>query len=127
MSMSCIFQLVYGTGMMVGGKLERDISNVESGEFATTIEGGDEQYIDLPRCVEFMVSLTRRMPPLISEKSAMDCSLKDAASAGSLHVFDRKARNRRWLCSRKILLRNRLDMPTRGTTTTSRRLLFCNI
>mmetsp|Transcript_7284 Transcript_7284/g.15243 ORF Transcript_7284/g.15243 Transcript_7284/m.15243 type:complete len:383 (+) Transcript_7284:76-1224(+) len=79
--------------MMVGDTLERDLSNLESGEFTTAIQGGEDQYADLPRTVEYIVSLTRHMPPMIDEQKALDgCLLDAAASTGTLRVFDRKAR-----------------------------------
>lgn len=81
--------------MMNADKLERDVSNLESGEFATRITGGEEQYTDLPRAVEYIVSSTRHMPPLLEEMGggdALGCSLDATASTGSLRVFDRKAR-----------------------------------
>ena len=81
--------------MMQGDKLERDVSNLESGEFATRITGGEEQYTDLPRTVEYIVSSTRHMPPLLEEMGGGDvlgCTLDATASTGTLRVFDRKAR-----------------------------------
>ena len=81
--------------MMEGDKLERDVSNLESGEFATRITGGEEQYTDLPRTVEYIVSSTRHMPPLLEEMGGGDvlgCALDATASTGTLRVFDRKAR-----------------------------------
>lgn len=83
--------------MMSADKLERDVSNLESGEFACPIRGGEDQYVDLARTVEYIVSLTRHMPPLIEEYNGgvmLDggCSLDATASSGSLRVFDRKAR-----------------------------------
>jgi len=78
--------------MMEADKLERDVSNLESGEFAVRIAGGNEQYADLPRTVEYIVSSTRHMPPLLEELEALDSSLDDAASTATLRVFDREAR-----------------------------------
>ena len=81
--------------MMEGDKLERDVSNLESGEFATRITGGEEQYTDLPRTVEYIVSSTRHMPPLLEEMGGGDvlgCVLDATASTGNLRVIDRKAR-----------------------------------
>ena len=81
--------------MMNADKLERDVSNLESGEFATRITGGEEQYTDLPRTVEYIVSSTRHMPPLLEEMgegNMLGCTLDATASTGTLRVFDRKAR-----------------------------------
>jgi len=80
--------------VMDSDKLERDLSNLESGEFATRITGGEEQYTDLPRTVEYIVSSTRHMPPLLQEMGdgVLGCSLDATASTGTLRVFDRKAR-----------------------------------
>lgn len=78
--------------MMEADKLERDVSNLESGEFAVRIAGGEEQYADLPRTVEYIVSSTRHMPPLLEEMEGLGSSLDDAASTATLRVFDRKAR-----------------------------------
>ena len=72
-------------------KLSRDISDLDSGEFTTLIQGGD-QYADIPRSVEFIVSLTRHLPPLLEEQDFFDFSFDATASAGSLRVFDRNAR-----------------------------------
>ena len=78
--------------MMGAEKLERDVSFLESGEFAVRIAGGEEQYADLPRTVEYIVSSTRHMPKLLEDLEALDASLDDAASTATLRVFDRKAR-----------------------------------
>jgi len=80
--------------MMESDKLERDVSNLESGEFATRITGGEEQYTNLPRAVEYIVSSTRHMPPLLEGEmgDALGHSLDDTASTATVRVFDRKAR-----------------------------------
>ena len=80
--------------MLQNDKLDRDVTNLESGEFVTAIQGGEAQYADVPRTVEYIVSLTRHMPPLLNEhnKAVERAKLDDTASTGSLRVFDRRAR-----------------------------------
>lgn len=81
--------------MLNDNKLELDLTYVGSGEYVTRLEGGEEQYKDCPRSIEFLVSLTRHMTPLLNERGLMEgrgCRLDEAASMGSLRVYDRKVR-----------------------------------
>eukprot|EP00586_Coscinodiscus_wailesii_P017307 CAMPEP_0172493452 /NCGR_PEP_ID=MMETSP1066-20121228/24916_1 /TAXON_ID=671091 /ORGANISM="Coscinodiscus wailesii, Strain CCMP2513" /LENGTH=307 /DNA_ID=CAMNT_0013263643 /DNA_START=47 /DNA_END=970 /DNA_ORIENTATION=+ len=56
-----------------------------SGEYGGAITGG-ESYVDSPRCVEFVVSLTKHLPSHVSEE------LNDGASEGRALTFHRSAR-----------------------------------
>lgn len=80
--------------MLEGDKLELDVTYIGSGEYGAEIKGGEDQYADCPRSVEFVVSLTRHMPPLLNEVNAMEgkCRIDEAASMGSVRAYDRKAR-----------------------------------
>lgn len=68
---------------------------VACGEFSGALKGGAE-YADSPRCTEFIVSLTKYMPPKINEYFSLpneefDFSLDASASMSSLKTFDRKS------------------------------------
>ncbi len=82
--------------MLSNDKLERDISRLGDGEFIGKIQGG-EFYADCPRLTEFVVSLTRHLPPLLNkEMNDLDAGdvakLDAAASMGTLRLYDRKTR-----------------------------------
>ena len=114
--------------MMEGDKLERDVSNLESGEFDTRITGGEEQYTDLPRTVEYIVSSTRHMPPLLEEMGGGDvlgCALDATASTGTLRVFDRKARESSLALLSEAPLRGIMRWSMRAMPVTPRRLPSC--
>lgn len=85
-----------GKSMLENNKLQLDISRgVCSGEFAAAITGGEEQYVDCPRCVEFVVSLTKQITTALNQKngeSEFQFKLNDGASMAGIRVFDRKAR-----------------------------------
>ena len=78
-----------GINMLSNDKLERDISRLGEGEFVSLITGGDK-YVDCPRLTEFVVCMTRHVPPLMNNK--YDHGLPDAASMGSIRMFDRKTK-----------------------------------
>jgi len=80
-----------GQSMLTSDKLQLDLkSGICSGEYATLIKGGEEQYSDCPRCVEYVVTLTKHFPSHF--KSGLNFQLDDTASMASLRTFDRKAR-----------------------------------
>jgi len=79
---------------------------VASGEYIAPLTGGDA-YVDSPRSVEFVVSLTRHLPPLINNEGKVEeedgkdsarCSissefqLDETASMMNIMVYDRNAR-----------------------------------
>lgn len=83
-----------GSDMLLNGKLQRDIVRLGDGEFVGKIVGG-EAYADCPRLTEYVVSLTRHLPPILNKEIAaletsnifkVDCT----ASSGSLRMYDRK-------------------------------------
>ncbi|KAL7523969.1 hypothetical protein ACHAWF_000767 [Thalassiosira exigua] len=85
-----------GSDMLAKDKLERDISRLGDGEYTARIVGG-EAYADLPRMTEFIVSLTRHLPPLLNEEfDGLDLGtvekLDSSASMGTLRLYDRKTR-----------------------------------
>mmetsp|Transcript_1789 Transcript_1789/g.2655 ORF Transcript_1789/g.2655 Transcript_1789/m.2655 type:complete len:403 (+) Transcript_1789:201-1409(+) len=82
------------TSLLNSDKLKPDLTHIGSGEYVSEIKGGQDQYADCPRCVEYVVSLTRFMPPLLDGEKVMGelQSLDSTASMASLRAFDRKAR-----------------------------------
>ena len=109
------------SNMLANDKLERDITRLGDGEYVGRIVGG-EKYADCPRLTEYVVSLTRHLPPLLNKEidalAATDPSSSDeplghvevpkkvgglrmfatlskldaTASMGTLRVYDRKTR-----------------------------------
>ena len=82
--------------MFTNDKLQRDISHLADGEFVSQITGG-ENYSDCPRLTEFVVSITRHLPPLLNKEfdklGPGDLPYLDAtASMGSLRLYDRKTK-----------------------------------
>ena len=64
------------------------------GEYTAQIRGGKDQYKDCPRCVEFVVGLTKNMPTYLNQAADDDWTQIDTtASMASVVVFDRKARS----------------------------------
>ena len=85
-----------GSYMLSNDKLERDITRLGDGEYLAKIVGGDA-YVNCPRVTEYVVSLTRHLPPLYNNEMdafrADDVSRLDAtASMGTIRVYDRKTR-----------------------------------
>lgn len=78
-----------GINMLSNDKLERDITRLGEGEFVSLITGGDK-YVDCPRLTEFVVCMTRHLPPLMNNK--YEEGLSDSASMGSIRMFDRKTK-----------------------------------
>ncbi|KAL3781219.1 hypothetical protein HJC23_003536 [Cyclotella cryptica] len=85
-----------GVDMLSNDKLDRDITRLSDGEFVGLITGG-EKYKDCPRLTEYVVSMTRHLPPLLN-KFAADVEdnalpkLDATASMGSLRMYDRPTR-----------------------------------
>lgn len=82
--------------MFANDKLQRDISRLGEGEFVAKIVGG-EKYVDCPRLTEFVVSVTRHLPPLLNKEfnrvgAGALPKLDATASMGSLRLFDRKTK-----------------------------------
>lgn len=83
------------SGMLANDKLERDITRLGDGEYVAKIIGG-EAYADCPRLTEYVVSLTRHLPPLLNtELDALEAAgnvskINPTASMGTLRVYDRK-------------------------------------
>ena len=65
------------------------------GEYTAQVRGGKDQYNDCPRCVEFVVSLTKNMPTYLNEAADENewTQIDSSASMASVVVFDRKARS----------------------------------
>jgi hypothetical protein len=81
-----------GQTMYLDNKLELDLeSGITSGEYVVSIKGGQDQYADCPRSVEYVVSLTRHLAGMLN-KLDLGSKLDETASISSLRVFDRKAR-----------------------------------
>ncbi len=101
--------------MFDDNKMELDLSaGLCSGEYATPIKGGQDQYADCPRVTEFVVSLTRHLTGLLNNSiergedesksdgtveegvpegvSLLDYTLDETASMAGLRTFNRKAR-----------------------------------
>ena len=82
--------------MLSNDKLERDITRLRDGEYLTKIVGGDA-YADCPRLTEYVVSLTRHLPPLFNkELDVLEddnmSRLDGTASMGTLRVYNRQTR-----------------------------------
>lgn len=89
--------------MLAKDKMQRDISRIADGEFVAQIVGG-ENYALCPRLTEYVVSMTRHLPPLLNKEydaiGAADLpKLDSSASMGALRVFDRKTK----LCTMSFL------------------------
>ncbi|KAL7541511.1 hypothetical protein ACHAXR_011437 [Thalassiosira sp. AJA248-18] len=84
-----------GSDMLSNDKLERDITRLGDGEYLAKIVGG-EAYADCPRLTEYVVSLTRHLPPLFNKEiDALEgdiSRLDGTASMGTLRVYDRKTK-----------------------------------
>jgi hypothetical protein len=79
--------------MLSNDKLERDITRLGDGKFVGLIIGG-EKYIDCPRLTEFVVSMTRHLPPLLNKIDTTLSQLDATASMGSITIrmYDRKTK-----------------------------------
>lgn len=77
-----------GIDMLSNDKLELDIGRLGEGEFTSLITGGDK-YIDCPRLTEYVVCMTRHLPPLMNK---LDTVLSNSASMGSIRMYDRKTK-----------------------------------
>lgn len=98
-----------GIEMLSNDKLQRDITRLGDGEYVSKIVGG-EAYANCPRLTEYVVSLTRHLPPLINKEiSACEhghiSKLDATASMGTLRVYDRKTR----LGAESLLVNPRVD------------------
>ena len=87
--------------------MEIDPLNIGSGEYLTSIKGGEEQYTVCPRIVEFVVSSTRNIPEACTmhcendhvrdnnqesaSKPSFSLSLDPSACMATLRCFDRNA------------------------------------
>jgi hypothetical protein len=89
----------YNTSNSVAAMMEVDSSNLGSGEFITSIQGGDEQYTVCPRTVEFVVSSTKNIPEVFNcnndnnedKNDGTLLQLDPSACMATLRCFDRKA------------------------------------
>eukprot|EP00986_Skeletonema_menzelii_P016139 scaffold13801_cov160-Skeletonema_menzelii.AAC.6 len=84
------------SSMLENDQMQRDISRIADGEFVAPIVGG-ENYALCPRLTEYVVSMTRHLPPLLNKEydviGAGDLpKLDSAASMGSLRLYDRKTK-----------------------------------
>jgi len=84
------------SSMLANDKMQRDITRIADGEFIAQIVGG-ENYVLCPRLTEYVVSITRHLPPLLNKEydviGAGDLpKLDSAASMGSLRLYDRKTK-----------------------------------
>ena len=82
--------------MLENDKMQRDITRIADGEFVAQIVGG-ENYAMCPRLTEYVVSITRHLPPLLNKEydaiGAGDLpKLDSAASMGSLRLYDHKTK-----------------------------------
>ncbi|KAL7443771.1 hypothetical protein ACHAXH_009580 [Discostella pseudostelligera] len=85
-----------GIDMLSNDKLQRDITRLGYGEYVAKIVGG-EAYADCPRLTEYVVSLTRHLPPLLNKEissceNGLLSNLDSTASMGILRMYDRKTR-----------------------------------
>uniref|UniRef100_A0A7S3PYD2 Prolyl 4-hydroxylase alpha subunit domain-containing protein n=1 Tax=Chaetoceros debilis TaxID=122233 RepID=A0A7S3PYD2_9STRA len=86
--------------MFDNNKLELDIgAGLTSAEYASAIKGGQDQYLDCPRSIEYVVSMTRHLSAMINksgegsdESKSLGFRLDEAASMAGVRFFDRKAR-----------------------------------
>jgi hypothetical protein len=78
-----------GIDMLSNDNLERDITRLGEGEFVSLITGGDK-YVDCPRLTEYVVCMTRHLPPLLMDE--LDTPLSNTASMGSIRMYDRKTK-----------------------------------
>ncbi len=88
--------LLESSSMLENDKMQRDITRIADGEFVAQIVGG-ENYAMCPRLTEYVVSITRHLPPLLNKAydviGAGDLpKLNSAASMGSLRLYDHKTK-----------------------------------
>jgi len=85
------------------------LETLGTGEYSRLLTGGDS-YKDSPRCIEFVVSFTRHLPPLFNKAIAAvanngSCALinlDNTACMGKLLTFDRNAK----MASLQLLIGN---------------------
>ena len=68
--------------------MELDLENLGYGEYTASIKGEEEQYAQCPRLVEFVVSITKHFPDLVSDHVELDSS----ACMATLRSFSHKTR-----------------------------------
>ncbi len=95
----CSEMMQESQSMFDNNKLELDISaGIASGEYAGAVVGGQDQYADCPRTVEYVVSFTRHLAGSVNKARAEDSSkdvdykMDETASIAGVRLFDRKAR-----------------------------------
>jgi len=87
-----------GRSMLDAMELDLESGGICGGQFGTAIVGGKEQYVECPRCVEYVVSLTRHLPGSLydedekEEEDLLGFRLDSAASMAGIRTFDRNAR-----------------------------------
>jgi hypothetical protein len=95
----CSEMMEESQSMFDNNKLELDLnSGITGGEYAAAVKGGEEQYVDCPRTVEYVVSFTRHLAGAVNKarskdpSSTLDYKLDETASIAGIRLFDRKAR-----------------------------------
>jgi len=63
--------------------------SIGSGIYASSVEGGEERYAASPRLVEYVVSLTRHLVPILNAGGG---TLREGVQRNSLRVYDRAAK-----------------------------------
>ena len=88
-------QLRQESGSNMLPHMEVDLTNIGSGEYITTVKGGEEQYGLCPRLVELVVSTTKHLPNQIQggegNENNEQFSLDSSACMATLRTFDRNA------------------------------------
>ena len=79
--------LLRDEGRSMLAHMEADLTNLGSGEYTVALKGGEDQYTQCPRSVEFVVSTTKHMVSHLGLNDTLD----DGASMATLRTFDRKA------------------------------------
>jgi len=77
-----------GKRMLDEGGMEVDTANLGTGEYVTTLQGGETQYALCPRMVEFVVSSTKHVPEVFEGDQGM--ALDTSVCMATLRTFDRK-------------------------------------
>jgi len=94
----CSERAAAGSSMLDGMELDLEDGGICGGQYGAAIVGGEEQYVECPRCVEYVVSLTRHLPAKLlcdeegTEEDVLGFRLDSAASMAGIRTFDRNAR-----------------------------------
>lgn len=109
--------------------MTQDLNRLGSGEFIVEVKGGEDQYQQCPRIIEWVVSTTKHLPERFKNDSSSSVLLDASRTMATLRTFDFKTLQ----ASRQLLMtEGAAELPERpfGTTVTDpetdlRRISLC--